>query len=104
MGIPSELTEKRAVLEAELRSLGRLLVAYSGGTDSAFLAWAAHRALGADMLAVIADSASLARYQLADAEEDPRPEVDHGPQASQLNPKLNPIHACMPSVAGVDGR
>ncbi|PYV50546.1 MAG: ATP-dependent sacrificial sulfur transferase LarE [Acidobacteria bacterium] len=69
MGIPSELTEKRAVLEAELRSLGRLLVAYSGGTDSAFLAWAAHRALGADMLAVIADSASLARYQLADAEE-----------------------------------
>jgi uncharacterized protein len=42
-------------------------VAYSGGTDSAFLAWAARQALGADMLAVIADSASLARFQLEDA-------------------------------------
>jgi uncharacterized protein len=43
------------------------LVAYSGGVDSAYLAWAAHRALGEDMLAVMADSASLARAQLADA-------------------------------------
>lgn len=47
--------------------MGRLLVAYSGGVDSAYLAWAAHRALGADMLAVIADSPSLARTHLADA-------------------------------------
>ncbi|HTS08576.1 MAG TPA: ATP-dependent sacrificial sulfur transferase LarE, partial [Candidatus Eisenbacteria bacterium] len=37
------------------------------GVDSAFLAWAAHRELGADMLAVIADSPSLARTHLADA-------------------------------------
>jgi uncharacterized protein len=35
--------------------------------DSAFLAWAAHQSLGSDMLAVIADSPSLARAQLADA-------------------------------------
>jgi len=54
-------------LESQLRALGRTLVAYSGGVDSAFLAWAAHRAVGEDMLAVIADSASLARAQLADA-------------------------------------
>jgi pyridinium-3,5-biscarboxylic acid mononucleotide sulfurtransferase len=54
-------------LEAELRRLGRLLVAYSGGVDSAYLAWAAHRVLGNEMLAVIADSASLARTHLADA-------------------------------------
>jgi uncharacterized protein len=47
--------------------LGRLLVAYSGGVDSAYLAWAAHQALGDQMLAVIADSPSLARTQLADA-------------------------------------
>jgi uncharacterized protein len=65
----AELTKKRQALDNELRSLGRVLVAYSGGTDSAFLAWAAHEALGTEMLAVIADSASLARYQLNDAVE-----------------------------------
>lgn len=59
--------KKGLELEAELRRLGRLLVAYSGGVDSAYLAWIAHRVLGNDMLAVIADSASLARAQLSDA-------------------------------------
>jgi pyridinium-3,5-biscarboxylic acid mononucleotide sulfurtransferase len=58
---------KHSRLQAGLRQLGRLLVAYSGGVDSAYLAWAAHRVLGADMLAVIADSPSLARTHLADA-------------------------------------
>lgn len=58
---------KTAQLELALHALGRVLVAYSGGVDSAYLAWAAHRALGQNMLAVIADSASLARTQLADA-------------------------------------
>ena len=61
------LASKRALLDEHLRSLGRTLVAYSGGVDSAFLAWAAHQALGSNMLAVIADSPSLARTQLADA-------------------------------------
>jgi len=42
-------------------------VAYSGGVDSAFLAWAAHEVLGDRMLAVIADSPSLARTHLEDA-------------------------------------
>jgi uncharacterized protein len=69
MAVSAELTEKRAALDNELRALGRVLVAYSGGADSAFLAWAAHQALSAEMLAVIADSPSLARYQLADAVE-----------------------------------
>jgi uncharacterized protein len=58
---------KRASLQEQLRTLGRTLVAYSGGVDSAYLAWAAHQALGDKMLAVIADSPSLARTQLADA-------------------------------------
>lgn len=62
-----DVVAKAARLDTELRRLGRLLVAYSGGVDSAYLAWAAHRALADNMLAVIADSASLARTHLADA-------------------------------------
>jgi pyridinium-3,5-biscarboxylic acid mononucleotide sulfurtransferase len=58
---------KDSRLRANLAQLGRILVAYSGGVDSAYLACAAHRVLGNDMLAVIADSPSLARTQLADA-------------------------------------
>jgi uncharacterized protein len=61
------LAGKASQLESALHDLGRLLVAYSGGIDSAYLAWAAHRALGENMLAVIADSPSLARTHLADA-------------------------------------
>jgi uncharacterized protein len=63
----SELGAKESKLQSDLRQIGRLLVAYSGGVDSAYLAWAAHRVLGGEMLAVIADSPSLARTQLADA-------------------------------------
>jgi pyridinium-3,5-biscarboxylic acid mononucleotide sulfurtransferase len=58
---------KRTALQAYLCKLGRTLVAYSGGVDSAYLAWAAHQTLGDKMLAIIADSPSLARTQLADA-------------------------------------
>src|SRR6266853_5292627 len=62
-----DLSAKQQRLELSLRALGRTLVAYSGGVDSAYLAWTAHRVLGGDMLAVIADSPSLARTQLQDA-------------------------------------
>ncbi len=61
------LATKQTLLNERLRGLGRTLVAYSGGVDSAYLAWAAHQVLGGNMLAVIADSPSLARTQLADA-------------------------------------
>ena len=63
----NELEAKGAQLHASLSTLGRLLVAYSGGVDSAYLAWAARQALGDKMLAIIADSPSLARTQLSDA-------------------------------------
>lgn len=67
MPLRTDLAGKRLALEKYIRALGRTLVAYSGGVDSAFLAWMAHRTLGPEMLAVIADSPSLARSQLADA-------------------------------------
>jgi uncharacterized protein len=62
-----DLAGKQLRLEEILYGLGRTLVAYSGGVDSAYLAFVAHRVLGQEMLAVIADSPSLARTHLQDA-------------------------------------
>jgi uncharacterized protein len=61
------LSELRERLRGELSTYGRLLVAYSGGVDSAYLAWEAHEVLGEGMLAAIADSPSIARKELAAA-------------------------------------
>lgn len=58
---------KRRKLVDNISGLGRTLVAYSGGVDSAYLAFVTHSVLGNDMLAVIADSPSLARNHLQDA-------------------------------------
>ena len=60
----TDLSRKEQTLRAQLVSLGSVLVAYSGGTDSAFLAWLAHEVLGERMLAILADSASLPRREL----------------------------------------
>jgi len=67
MGPEASPASKQSALDEVLKTLDRVLVAYSGGVDSAYLAWAAHRVLGENMLAVIADSPSLARTHLADA-------------------------------------
>jgi uncharacterized protein len=64
---PAEALEKEALLLENLRGMGRTLVAYSGGVDSAYLLAAAHRALGSDALGVIAASESLPASELADA-------------------------------------
>lgn len=63
------LDAKEAKLFALLREMGRVLVAYSGGTDSAYLAWAAHAALGEAAVAVTADSASMPASHKRDAAE-----------------------------------
>jgi uncharacterized protein len=61
------VTVEREAFRDVLARYDRLLVAYSGGVDSAYLAWEAHEVLGEKMLAVIADSASLPRKELAAA-------------------------------------
>ena len=63
MTTPGDLETRRAALERILREMGSVVVAYSGGVDSAYLAVAAHRALGARSLAVTADSESLSAEQ-----------------------------------------
>ncbi|MDQ2841986.1 MAG: ATP-dependent sacrificial sulfur transferase LarE [Acidobacteriota bacterium] len=66
---PVALSEKQELLLAHLRDLGRVIVAYSGGTDSAYLAWAAHKALGENAIAITADSASIPASHKRAAEE-----------------------------------
>jgi uncharacterized protein len=61
------MKEKLALLRAQLQAHAPLVVAYSGGVDSAYLLAEAHRTLGAQVLGVIADSPSLPRQALAEA-------------------------------------
>ncbi|MBV8550232.1 MAG: ATP-dependent sacrificial sulfur transferase LarE [Acidobacteriaceae bacterium] len=65
---PRDLAAKETALIEHLQWLGRVIVAYSGGTDSAYLAWAAHRALGENAIAITADSASIPTSHKRDAE------------------------------------
>jgi uncharacterized protein len=65
----SALLVKQERLFDILRGLGRVLVAYSGGTDSAYLAWAARRAVGDKAVAVTADSPSMPASHKRDAAE-----------------------------------
>ncbi len=66
---PAVLSAKQQQLFASLKELGRVIVAYSGGTDSAYLAWAAHEVLGDNAVAITADSASIPASHKRDAEE-----------------------------------
>ncbi|HEY0264529.1 MAG TPA: ATP-dependent sacrificial sulfur transferase LarE [Granulicella sp.] len=65
--MPEALASQRAALRERLAGYARLLVAYSGGVDSAYLAWEAYQVLGDRMTAVLADSPSLPRTHLAAA-------------------------------------
>lgn len=93
------MKEKLAALRAQLEAHAPLLIAYSGGVDSACLLAEAHRTLGDRVVGVIADSASLPRQALAEAlsladsigarvEVVPTEELDNPDYAS------NPVNRC----------
>src|SRR3954466_14993560 len=65
----ADLAAKQESLFAILQSLRRVIVAYSGGTDSAYLAWASHHVLGSNTVAITADSASIPASHKRFAEE-----------------------------------
>ena len=65
---PARLREKEDKLFSVLSGMGKVIVAYSGGTDSAYLAWAAHHVLGGGAMAITADSASIPESHKRDAE------------------------------------
>jgi pyridinium-3,5-biscarboxylic acid mononucleotide sulfurtransferase len=63
------LKSKQEKLFSILKPMRHIIVAYSGGADSAYLAWAAHRVLGCNALAITADSASIPESHKRAAEE-----------------------------------
>lgn len=67
--VSTELELKQSALFSCLRDLGSVIIAYSGGADSAYLAWAAQQVLGERAIAITADSASIPDSHKRDAEE-----------------------------------
>ena len=63
------MEEKQQQLFSILRDMGQVIVAYSGGADSAYLAWAGQQALGEKSVAITADSASIPESHKRDAIE-----------------------------------
>jgi uncharacterized protein len=93
------LAARAARLDALLRGCESLVVAFSGGVDSAYLAWAATRVLGDRALAVTAESPSypdhhrrLARTVARDF--GLRHEVIHTRELDRVEYRANPTNRC----------
>lgn len=95
----ADLERKEAALYRALAEFPSIIVAYSGGVDSAYLAYAATRVLGANALCVTADSASYPdrHRQLAirlAAEFGFRHEIIHTEEMSRPEYRANPANRC----------
>ena len=96
---PRSLDQKVAALEAIMRPMGRVLIGYSGGVDSALLAVAARRVLGDGAIAVTADSESYASGELEAAAQlaqqfDIRHEVVKTRELDNPDYASNPVNRC----------
>ena len=67
--LPAILAEKKDKLAAILRDMGSVVVAYSGGIDSTFVASAAFDALGERALAVTGGSPSIPKKEVEEAKQ-----------------------------------
>jgi uncharacterized protein len=97
--IENGVVEKEAALEHVLTSLGSVVVAYSGGVDSAYLACIASRTLGVRALAVTADSPSYPerhrRLALDIAEQfGLRHQIIHTSETERAEYRANPANRC----------
>jgi uncharacterized protein len=93
------VTAKLDQLRAQLRTHAPLVIAYSGGVDSAYLLAEAHRTLGDAVLGVIADSPSLPRAALADAlalaaQIGARVEIVRTAELDNPDYASNPVNRC----------
>jgi uncharacterized protein len=94
-----EVTAKEQALERTLASLGSVIVAYSGGVDSAYLACVAHRTLGDRAWAVTADSASYPEHHRSLAVRVAgafglQHEIIHTGELEQPEYRANPANRC----------
>lgn len=95
----ADLATKAAALDARLASLGSVLVAYSGGVDSAFLGITAARVLGERSICVTADSPSYPERHrdlaIGTARAfDLRHEMVRTSEVDNPNYRANPVNRC----------